>query len=292
MHAVPSRSPGMRALRHWSPGAPPGTIGVVSSRGRQMGSPRFATLALAVLVALSACAADDPGTTPDATASPVAPTPDASPTADDDPSPEPSPDATASPEDLAGEPFDGPPLNGSPAALDVIGVAADDVLNVRAGPGTDAAVVTTLDPLATEVAATGRARLLPGSIWLEVEVGATTGWANGSFLAFLGATDDITARILEDAGARPSAPELEELATDVAALVASDDPPSRVVVSDGPSVGDLGEVTVDVVGLGDDAQRGFRLVVFAEPDGDGWSLRTVEATSLCGRGTTVDGLCV
>lgn len=208
------------------------------------------------------------------------------------PSEEPSPAPGTSPVELAGEPYEGPPLGGRPGRLAVVGVAADDVLNVREEPGTDAAVVTTLDPLASEVAATGRARLLSTSIWLEVEVDGVTGWANSSFFAHLGATDDITARVLEDAGDRPSAPTLEELADAVATVVASQDPPSRVVVSAGPDGGDLGEVTVDVIGLADDAVMGLRLVVFATVDPDGFTLRTVEATALCGRGVTADGICV
>ena len=250
-------------------------------------------LALVIGLGLSACAGDDPASdVPDVTASPTTmPSPDPSP--EPSPSDDASPAATAAPTpssaELAGEPFDGPPLGGMPAELLVIGVAADDVLNVRAGPGVGAEVIATLDPLASEVAATGAARLLPESIWLEVDVDGAVGWANSSFLAFPGSTDDITSQLLDEAMDRPSAPTLEELAEEVAALVASEDPPSRVVISDGPDVGDLGEVTVDVVGLGDDAQRGLRLVVFATEDGDMFTLRTVEATSLCARGPDLDG---
>lgn len=256
--------------------------------------PRLVPWCLATAMVLAACGTDEPGTvlpdgaSPSATPSPSA-EPSPSPSPDEDPSPEPSP--SPSPVELAGEPFDGPPLNGMPATMLVLGVAADDVLNVRSGPGTDADVVATLAPLATDVAATGAARLLPGSIWLEVEHADGTGWANSSFFAFPGPTDDITARLLEAAGERPSAPTLEELAIDVAALVASEDPPSRIVISDGPDVGDLGEVTVDVVGLGDDAVVGLRLVVFATEEGDGFSLRTVEATDLCGRGVGLEDGC-
>jgi hypothetical protein len=61
-----------------------------------------------------------------------------------------------------------------------------------------------------------------------------------------------------------------------------------------PTVGDLGEVTFDVVGLLDDAQLGWRLHIFGQPTegGEGFSLKSVEATALCGRGVTEDGLCV
>lgn len=253
-------------------------------------SRRPAVALLAVLV-LAACDRGGPAVEPpDATASPV----DASPAAppDDEPSGEASPSPASSPADLAGEPYDGPPLGGFPASLDVIGVAAGDVLNVRSGPGVAADVVATLAPLATDVAATGAARLLPGSIWLEVEVDGATGWANSSFFAFLGSTDDVTSQLLEDDQQRPRAATMEELGELVAARVASQEPASRIVISDGPSVGDLAEVTVDVVGLGDDATAGLRLVVFATVDPDGFTLRTVERTVLCGRGVTDDGICV
>jgi hypothetical protein len=59
-----------------------------------------------------------------------------------------------------------------------------------------------------------------------------------------------------------------------------------------PTVGDLGEVTYDVIGLGDDAVYGYRLHVFGEPVTDGFSLRTVERTYLCSRGVDADELCV
>ena len=232
-------------------------------------------------------ASASPSDTPSATPSP---SPSASPPAS--PSPSPSDEPEASPTELAGEPFEGPPLGGRPASLAVVGVDRDDVLNVRRGPGTDEEVVTTLDPLATEVAATGRARLLPGSIWLEVTVGGTTGWASSRYLAFLGRTDDITQQVIDAAGSRPRAATLPELASTVAALRASEEPPSRIAVSGDPSVGDLGEVTVDVVGIGDDAILGERLVVFATQDDAGsFTLRTVEATQLCMRGPGTEAGC-
>jgi hypothetical protein len=74
---------------------------------------------------------------------------------------------------------------------------------------------------------------------------------------------------------------------------ADEGPRPTVTVVDGPTVGDLGEVTVDVLGLADDSLRGERLHVFATPDpaGEGFGLKTVEATALCARGVTADGLC-
>jgi len=58
-------------------------------------------------------------------------------------------------------------------------------------------------------------------------------------------------------------------------------------------VGDLGDTTYDVIGLGDDAQLGWRLHVFGTPSesGEGFFLKSIERTLLCGRGVS-DGFCV
>lgn len=69
-----------------------------------------------------------------------------------------------------------------------------------------------------------------------------------------------------------------------------EEPESDIVQVTEVSEGDLTEVTYDVIGLGDDSILGFRLHIFAEESGAGFTLRTVEATVLCGRGVS-DGLC-
>jgi hypothetical protein len=175
----------------------------------------------------------------------------------------------------------------------VVGVAHDDVLNVRAGPGTDRAVVTTLDPLEDDVLVLGNARLLPNSIWTQVEFEGVTGWASIRFLAYLGDTDDITARLVNDLQETPRAETMLDLGRIVSEALASVEPPSRIVMSVAPTVGDLGEVTYDVIGLGDDSLYGVRLHVFGTPDegGEGFVLKAVERTQLCARGVS-DGLCL
>ena len=69
---------------------------------------------------------------------------------------------------------------------------------------------------------------------------------------------------------------------------------SKIVLTVAPTVGDLGEVTYDVIGLADDALFGVRLHVFGQPtdSGEGFSLMSVEQTALCGRGTNEAGLCL
>lgn len=194
---------------------------------------------------------------------------------------------------LPGEAFDIGPADGDTVA--VVGVAYDDVLNLRAGPGVGYDVLLGLDPMAENLVATGRHRLLESSIWDEVTVDGTMGWANSSFIAYLGGVDDLTSTVQSQIGAPVATGTMLEMGQIVAESLASfDESGVRIVVSTPPSVGDLGEITMDVIGLADDAQVGWRLHIFGAPSesGDGFVLKSVEATSLCGRGVTGDGFCV
>ncbi|HKY49383.1 MAG TPA: SH3 domain-containing protein [Acidimicrobiia bacterium] len=203
-----------------------------------------------------------------------------------------APTTTTSEDDLPGEPIDFGPAAGDEVA--VVGVAHDDVLNVRAAPGTDSAVVAELEPTATGLIGTGRARSLPQSIWFEVEVEGVTGWVSSAFVGYLGLTDDATAEVIETLGETPGAETMMDLGLIVAEAMSSEEPPSRIVMSVAPTVGDLGEVTYDVVGLGDDALGGVRLHVFGDPagGGEGFVLPNVERTFICSRGVTDDGFCL
>lgn len=217
---------------------------------------------------------------------------------------------------LPGEPYEFGPPDG--AALAVVGVSHDSVLNVRDAPagelvarldnvmnvGSEPVVyvreadsdelIATLD-LNRGVIATGNTRKLPTTIWHEIRMADAVGWASNAYLSPLGATSDATAEIVAVLGEAPAAPTLAELARVVAEAVASDDPPSRIVVSGAPVIGDLAEITVDVLGLPDDAVRGFRLQVFAQQDSDSGSfvLKSVESTTICDshRGVSEEGLC-
>ena len=217
---------------------------------------------------------------------------------------------------LPGEPYEFGPPAGAPLA--VVGVSHDSVLNVRDVPaGEIVAVLDNLINVAGSPAlnvrqpgyfeliatldlnrglfATGNTRKLPTTVWHEIRMADAVGWASSAFLSPLGATSDATAEIVAVLGETPAAPTLEELARLVAEAVASDDPPSRIVVSGAPVIGDLAEITVDVLGLPDDAVRGFRLQVFAQQDSESdlFTLRTVESTTICDshRGVSEEGLC-
>lgn len=185
---------------------------------------------------------------------------------------------------MPGEPFDLAPAPG--VTLAVMGVRHDDVLNVRALPGTDQRVVDTLAPTADDFTATGRARILTRTIWFEVTTSSgTEGWLNSSYVARLGPVIDITSDVVAEIGEIPTARNMTELGALVADTVVDEDSsePTTVTLTVAESVGDLGEVTYDVVGLADDALAGLRLHVFGQPDdsGGGFSLGSVEATEFC-----------
>lgn len=191
---------------------------------------------------------------------------------------------------LRGEPVDlGPPRG---AELGVIGVRYNDVLNLRQRPGADQPIVGRIPPTFNGLIAQGETRQLP-AFWTKVSYQGTMGWVNMSFIAYIGRTDDVTQQTIDHFGERPEASTMTELGQLVAEAAASDDPPSDIVNVVRESTGDLGEVTFDVVGLGDDAIRGVRLHVFGERVDTSWRLRTVEQTSLCQptRGMDADGTC-
>lgn len=185
------------------------------------------------------------------------------------------------PESLPGELIEFGPAQGD--QLDVVGVAFDDLLNVRIAPGTDFDVIGTLDPDASGITATGHNRLLPASFWVEVDFEGQLGWVNESFVGYLGSSRAL----------QPSLPAANATALEMAQLVAeaaaSVDPPSTITIAAQP----LDDVVVmDVLGLGDDAAKGFRLTVTTVETAGKRSVTAVDEQIICSRGITTDGLCV
>src|SRR5690606_17005399 len=128
-------------------------------------------------------------------------------------------------------------------------------------------------------------------LWIEVDADGREGWVNLRYVAYLGDTRDATSELIPDM-TETRAETMLDLGALVAEAVAADTD-AISVVSVAPSVGDLGEVTYDVVGFGDDSVLGARIHVFGTPDegGEGFELKSVEMTILCSRGVS-DGLCV
>jgi hypothetical protein len=188
--------------------------------------------------------------------------------------------------ELPGEPIEFGPAAGDTVA--VIGVAHDDVLNLRAAPGADQPIVDEIPPTYETLTAVGETRELPGSFWISVAYEGTVGWVNLRYIGYLGDTTDHTSAVI---GEVDGAETMLDLGYLVAQTLASEEPPSEIVLVVAPTVGDLGEVTYDVIGLGDDAQRGWRVHVFGTPITEAFTLRTVELTALCGRGVD-NGACV
>ena len=190
---------------------------------------------------------------------------------------------------LPGEAVEGPlPIRGP---LAVIGVGADDVLNVRVRPGVDEDIVQTLGPLTTGLGMTGRARLLsnPTAIWLEIETSETIGWVHSRFVAPLAGTYDITAEIRTANDGIPTGSTIEEIGQQVIAIRGGgSDPQPVVIVVAGPTAGDPSEITYDLTGFYDDSVRGERLHIFIREANDGTQrleLQAAEVTYICIRGS-------
>ncbi|MDH3729530.1 MAG: hypothetical protein OES13_00190, partial [Acidimicrobiia bacterium] len=181
---------------------------------------------------------------------------------------EPATTTTAGP---IGEPFDfWVPTPAEGPILGVIGVQYDDTLNVRSGPGITFDVIATLDPTLMGISGTGNGWQLPsGTVWWEIDAGGGIGWANQRFLSRFAGVDDITSLVVASLGEIPLAETMLELGTIVANAVASTDVESGIVVVVAPTVGDLGEITIDVLGLADDSQEGWRLHIFGQPTESG-----------------------
>lgn len=252
-----------------------------------------AVVALALLTAVgcgSEPEAAPPGSPTPVTAGTLAP----SETSSADPSPSVSPTTAPAETTTAAEPQETPTTgeevtyvpHDAGTAFSVIGVAHDDVLNVRSGPGVAFEVIDTLGPEATDVVYSGRAW---STNFYEVTADGTTGWASGRYLAPMAGTFDETSRVINLLGRRPEAPTMQTLGRQVAEVFVPESQEqegsgTQVAMSVAPSIGDVGEVAFDVVGLFDDSVYAFRVRVFGVPGDGSFSLGSVEVTNYCMRG--------
>ena len=236
---------------------------------------------------------------------------------------EPASPATTVP--LPGAPSEFGPSAG--AGLAVVGVAYNSTLNVRDVPNGEViarlsnlmdgvrdpvllvraadsdAIVVRLD-LLQGVVATGNTRQLTTTVWHEFQFGEAVGWSSSAFLAPLGAQRDATAEVVEALGGIPTADTLEDLGLQIAGVFSSSgEVQSRTTISSRPGVFEaVGDITVDVVGLPDDAVRGYRISIAADAGAEDWTqadpgpftLRFAGVTPICDayRGVSEEGLCL
>jgi hypothetical protein len=174
----------------------------------------------------------------------------------------------------------------------VIGVRHDDVLNLRAGPGTNSPIRDEIPPTFTNLVALGNTRELPSSFWIEVDYNGIKGWVSMRYIGYEGDTTDDTARIISELGESPVRASMADLGELIAEIYATSDNATADIVQVTPvTSGDLGEVSYDVVGFADDSVLGSRVHVFGQPANGGFGLKSVEVTVICGRGVD-DGACV
>ena len=291
------------------------------------------TLAATALVAANTAASVEDAaadTTPEVAAA-VEDAPESQEAVEDAPESEEAVEDAPVPEDtdtavaLPGEPYEFGPSAG--AGLAVVGVAHDSALNVRDVPNgeiiarldnlmdgvRDPAVyvrepnsddiIATVD-LRRGIVATGNTRKLPTTIWYEVRIGDLVGWASGAYLAPLGADRDATAEVEEALDGTPTADTLSDIGLLVSGVFASSgEVQSRTTVSSRPGVFEaVGDITLDVLGLPDDAVRGYRINITADAGAEDWTqddagpftLRSVTVTPICDshRGVSEEGLCL
>ena len=197
---------------------------------------------------------------------------------------------------LPGAPYTGPgPQIGDLVA--VVGVAYDDVLNVRQGPGVRFSIVGMLKPTTLDASVTSQGWLLPSSVWYEIEDGSIMGWVSSAYIGQLGATDDATLEVFGILGEPLADDDLAALGATIAFAFLGEEGGGWIALvepSEGGSPTAVSSITYDVIGLGDDAIKGYRLVIHATQDVENgpFTLHSVERTSICWRGVDADGLCV
>jgi len=94
------------------------------------------------------------------------------------------------------------------------------LLEVREAPSGE--ILASPDSWVDAIVATGRSRTLPTTTWHELRVAGLTGWSSAAYLAQPGATDDLTAHIIEILGERLEADTMLDLGLMVAETMASD----------------------------------------------------------------------
>ena len=195
------------------------------------------------------------------------------------------------PAELPGDLYNIGPRAGEPMV--VVGVAHDDVLNFRTLPDASSPIRATVAPQATspEVISMGEGRLLTGSAWWHVTVDGQELWANSRFLGTLGDTYDSFDELSSRLGGDLEDPSIEALVERLRAALSADGPEASATFVTDPDIGSgTQDVTVDLLGYGDDAIYGERIVLtVTDTTGSGSPgvrLTAAEATLICSRGVS------
>ncbi|WP_156252201.1 SH3 domain-containing protein [Pseudactinotalea terrae] len=193
---------------------------------------------------------------------------------------------TPAEEDLPGTVVEGYPEAGT--SLLIVGVNAQEILNLRIGPGIEFDSIARLAP-DTPLVATGRNRDLGGGagIWYQVRAGDDVGWVISRYVAEPGASRDVT----DTFDPPPTGDSRRALIDAVVAAWDQTGSPQAIVVYGPIVVQENLQVRIDVLVKGDDSVLGARLFVVAAQADDTFTVTRVTATQLCARGVSGTGDC-
>lgn len=164
-----------------------------------------------------------------------------------------------------------------------------NVLNVRAASDPQEETLGELDPLGGLATLTGRAVSVSEQTWAEIEGDDGVGWVASPYL---GAAEEVTEDYSDLPAQQSEAAVADAVAEEALAQLPELDEEDAVLVR---AVGDSTEEelqVLDFAGLPDDSVRGDRLVITVGPEAGEWEVTEVEATPICHRGVSEEGLCL
>lgn len=178
---------------------------------------------------------------------------------------------------------------GDPA---VIGASAQQSHEIRALPGDNQPLLGVTAPGASvgffgDVFATE-----DGTVWYRVRYESFQGWIKPQ-VGYRGIATDVTEQAKAAIGADTPYPSAEALATAIGDVFASATgaPEATIVSKTEIESQSLSTVTVDILGLPDDAQLGYRISISADGRTGQWLTESVLQFPLCSRGVTPTGIC-
>lgn len=173
----------------------------------------------------------------------------------------------------------------------LIGVSADDTVDLHALPGLDQPLAGDITP-GTPIEPLGNAFMTDdGLTWWQVRAGDLQGWIQPN-IAYQGVSEDVTDRAIELTIADPFYPTSQVAINNISKAFAADEGAPEIVTVDlNETPGRGGTYTVDLLGFEDDSQIGYRLVITLREEVDSWTPISVLQYPLCSRGVSPNGLC-